>query len=346
MTTKTRGRVKCAVWDLDNTVWRGVLLEDERVELRPGVRETLAELDRRGILHSIASRNDHDLAMRRLEELGIADFFLVPQITWGPKSVSVEAVATSLNIGIDALAFIDDQPFELEEVAFAHPKVLCLDAERAATLADMPEFRPRFLTDDAGRRREMYRSGELRARAQESFEGPDEEFLATLKMVFTIDRAEVSDLQRAEELTVRTNQLNSTGVTYSYEDLAALATSDDHLLLMAGLDDRFGTYGRIGLALVEKRGTTWVLKLLLMSCRVMNRGVGTVLLHHVMRLARDAGARLTAEFVPTDRNRVMYVTYRFAGFDEVGDRDGVRVLGAPLDDIPAPPAYLELRLGG
>ncbi|MGW8848100.1 HAD-IIIC family phosphatase [Streptomyces xiamenensis] len=346
MTKDARGRVKCVVWDLDHTVWDGVLLEDGDVALRPGVLETLRALDERGILLSIASRNDHDAAMRRLEELGVAEYFLAPQITWGPKSVSVEAVAKTLNIGIDALAFIDDQPFELEEVAFAHPSVLCVNADEVGGLTGRPEFTPRFRTQDAARRREMYRSGEARVRAEESFEGADEEFLATLGMVFTIDRAQVSDLQRAEELTVRTNQLNSTGATYSYEELERLSASPDHLLLMAGLDDRFGAYGRIGLALVETAGTQWRLKLLLMSCRVMNRGVGTVLLHHVMRLARRHGARLTAEFVPTDRNRVMYVTYRFAGFEETGRNGDTLVLTAADADVPEPPAYLDLRVGG
>ncbi|GAA2359090.1 HAD-IIIC family phosphatase [Streptomyces carpaticus] len=346
MTGDGRGRVKCLVWDLDHTVWDGVLLEDGEVSLRPGVLETLRALDERGILLSVASRNDHEVAMRRLTELGIAEYFLAPQITWGPKSVSVEAVAKSLNIGIDALAFIDDQPFELEEVAFAHPQVLCVHADTVAELPGRPEFTPRFRTEDAARRREMYRSSEARVRAEESFEGAGEEFLSTLGMVFTIDRAQVSDLQRAEELTVRTNQLNSTGATYSYEELEALSASEDHLLLMAGLEDRFGSYGRIGLALVETAGPEWRLKLLLMSCRVMNRGVGTVLLHHVMRLARENGARLTAAFVPTDRNRVMYVTYRFAGFEETGRTGDALVLTAPDAEVPQPPPYLDLRIGG
>lgn len=342
---KAKGRVKCVVWDLDNTVWDGTLLEDDEVKLRPGVREALEVLDARGILHSIASRNDHDNAMQRLKELGVAEFFLSPQVNWGPKSSSVAAVAKALNIGIDALAFIDDQPFERREVSFAHPNVLCVDASEVPLFADRPEFHPRFTTEDAGKRREMYRSGEQRVQAEENFDGAAEEFLATLGMMFTIDRAQVSDLQRAEELTVRTNQLNSTGVTYSYEDLRALSASEDHLLLMAGLDDEFGTYGRIGLALVQTDGPVWHLKLLLMSCRVMNRGVGTVLLHHIMRLARDNGARLQADFVPTDRNRVMYVTYRFAGFEEVGKRDnGALILEAAVDDIPSPPSYLDLRI--
>lgn len=150
------------------------------------------------------------------------------------------------------------------------------------------------------------------------------------------------DLERAEELTVRTHQLNATGVTYSHEELDAFRCSDDHLLLVASLEDRFGSYGTIGLALIERHPELWTLKLLLMSCRVMSRGVGAVLLNHVLRLASAAAVRLQAEFVPTDRNRVMYVTYKFAGFSEVSTAGPIHVLEHSLASIPGPPSHVEL----
>ncbi|MFI9504581.1 HAD-IIIC family phosphatase [Nocardia sp. NPDC052566] len=335
--------IKCVVWDLDHTLWDGVLLENAAItELAPGIRETLAALDERGILHSIASRNDPGLAMAKLTELGIADYFLHPQIGWRNKSASIAAVAELLDIGIDALAFVDDQPMERDEVAFTHPEVRCYDATAAATLPEHAEFQPKFVTADARRRRHMYRSGIERTRAEEQFAGTNEQFLATLGMRFTIGPAGREDIGRAEELVVRTNQLNSTGIMYSAEELAACTESEDHLLLMADLDDNYGTYGQIGLALVEIADGEWRLKLLLMSCRVISRGVGTVLLNHVMRLAQAAGARLIAEYVPTERNRIMYITYRFANFTELGERDGVTLLAAPPTPAPPPPSYLTL----
>lgn len=337
------GRVKCVVWDLDGTLWDGVLLEDRAVRLRPEAVEVVKALDARGILHSVASRNDHDAAWERLTRFGLADYFLHPQISWGPKSESVARVAQRLNIGVDALAFVDDQDFERAEVAYALPGVLCRPADRLGALLDEPEFSPRFVTADSARRRAMYRSSIERDHAEHEFRGTSEEFLATLDMRMTISRAGEADLQRAEELTVRTNQLNSTGVTYSYAELDRFRTSGDHLLLVAGLADRFGSYGTIGLALVETAGPAWRLKLLLMSCRVMSRGLGGVLLNHVMRLARDRGRDLVAEFAGTGRNRAMYVTYRFAGFTEAG-RDGDRVLlRADLSRITEP-RFLRLHV--
>lgn len=337
-------QIKCVVWDLDHTLWDGVLLEQATVtDLKPGIRETIITLDERGILHSIASRNDPALALAKLTELGIADYFLHPQIGWADKSVSVAAIAQRLDIGIDTLAFVDDQAMERDEVAFAHPEVLCIDAEEIVSLADRPEFRPRQVSADARNRRHMYRASIERSVAEERFAGTNEEFLATLGMRFRISPAAAADLGRAEELVVRTNQLNSTGIMYSAEELAACATSDEYLLLMAELEDRYGSYGQVGLALVQRGAHEWRLKLLLMSCRVISRGVGTVLLHHVLRLAQDHGARLLAEYVATERNRIMYITYRFAGFTEAGERDGVTLLAAPAEPPPPPPAYLTVE---
>lgn len=339
-----RGRVKCIVWDLDNTLWDGVLLEDGDVTVRPAVVERIHELDRKGVLHSIASKNDRDAAMEKLTALGLADMFLHPQINWNAKSDSIRNIAKALNLGVDAFAFVDDQEFERAEVAHELSEVICVDILELEEALAGPEFRPRFVTDESARRREMYRGQLARDELEGEFVGTNEEFLASLEMAFTIAPARREDLQRAEELTVRTNQLNSTGRTYSYEELDALRESPDHLLLVASLTDRFGSYGKIGLALVEKRQDAWWLRMMLMSCRVMSRGVGMVLLNHILRQAASAGATVRADFVETGRNRMMQVTYAFAGFREVS-RDGAQVvLEADLGAVQPPPPYVQLEI--
>jgi FkbH-like protein len=318
------GRVKLVAWDLDNTLWDGVLLEGDELRLREDVVQVIRDLDELGVLHSVVSRNDPEQALARLRAFGLEEYFLYPQIGWNAKSSSIAQIAKSVNIDVSAIAFVDDQAFELAEVAHALPQVVCVDVADLAAAVRQPEFRPRFVTAESARRREMYRQQIVRDDAEKDFVGPGDEFLSSLEMVFTIAAAREEDLQRAEELTIRTNQLNSTGRTYSYEELDALRSSGDHLLLTAALDDRFGTYGTIGLCLVEKGATAWHLRLLLMSCRVVSRGVGTILLNHVIGLARAAGVPLRADFVETGRNRMMQITYAFAGFEEV-DRDGSRV---------------------
>lgn len=334
--------IKVLVWDLDNTLWDGTLLEGDDVKLRPGVRETLETLDRRGILHSIASKNEPRGALERLRELGLDHYFLYPQIGWSAKSLGLENIISAINIGADAVAFIDDQPFEREEVNHGVPDVLTLDATALDGLVDRPEFMPRFITDESSLRRRMYQADATRNLAQEDFEGPEEEFLAGLGMKFILSPAREEDLQRAEELTVRTNQLNATGVTYSYDELNAFRRSPDHLLLVASLDDRYGTYGKIGLALVEKGAEIWNIRLILMSCRVMSRGVGTILLSHILNLAKEAGVGLQAEFRKTDRNRMMKITYRFAGFVEAARRGDVSILENDLGNIQPFPDYVDV----
>jgi FkbH-like protein len=341
-----RGRIKCVVWDLDNTLWDGVLLEDPNVQLRPKVVQHIKELDAKGVLHSIASKNDHDTAMAKLTELGIADLFLCPQINWNAKSSSIEHITKALNLGVDAFAFVDDQEFERAEVAHGLPGVTCVDIVDIDETLERPEFQPRFVTDESAQRRIMYQSQLQRDELEKDFVGTNHEFLASLDMSFTIEPARREDLQRAEELTVRTNQLNSTGRTYSYDELDALRESPDHLLFVASLTDRYGSYGKIGLALVEKGAEVWQLRMLLMSCRVMSRGVGMVLLNHILGLAKEAGAGVRADFVETGKNRMMQITYAFAGFREAAREGNQVVLEADLSAMQPPPPYVQLHVIG
>jgi FkbH-like protein len=340
----TRKTIKCVVWDLDNTLWDGVLLEDEQVTLRAGVVHVLKALDQRGILHSIASKNDHDTAMKKLDQLGLSNYFLYPQINWNSKASSVEAIAKAINIGIDTLAFIDDQPFEREEVTYALPQVSCIDSNDLSSLLEMPEMNPRFITEDSNKRRQMYLSDMQRDQAEKEFVGPNEAFLAQLGMVFTISEAREEDLRRAEELTVRTHQLNTTGYTYSYEELNAFRLSDTHKLLISDLNDIYGTYGKIGLVLIECGTEVWTIKLLLMSCRVMSRGVGTIMVNHIMHMARKAGVRLRAEFVSNNRNRMMYVTYKFGGFKEIDKIEDLVIFESDLSRTQPFPAYVQVHV--
>lgn len=336
--------IKVVVWDLDNTVWDGVLLEDPAVAALPQVVEVIQELDRRGILQSISSKNDPDCALAKLAELGIADYFLYPQIGWGAKSAAVQKIASAINVGIDTIAFIDDQPFEREEVAHSLPEVLCLDAARVPDLLQRAEFNPRFVTEDSKNRRLMYLGDIQRNTLEQQFQGPTAQFLATLGLELTLARATEADLQRAEELTRRTHQLNTTGYTYDYDELKAFMRSPSHDLVIASLEDKFGTYGKIGLCLTERAPDHWTIKLLLMSCRVMSRGVGTVMLSYIMGLAKQAGVVLRAEFIKTPRNRMMYVTYRLANFKELRESGGVALLENDCSGTLEFPAHVAVRI--
>ncbi|MEH2170916.1 MAG: HAD-IIIC family phosphatase [Nostoc sp.] len=341
---KDKKFIKCVVWDLDNTLWHGVLLENDKVYLRENIVNIIHTLDNRGILQSIASKNDRATAIAKLEEFGFKKYFLYSQINWNSKAASLKEVARLLNIGLDAIAFIDDQLFELEEVKFTLPEILCINADEIGNILDMPVMNPRFITEDSQIRRLMYISDIERQNAEKEFVGTGDEFLATLNMNFTISSAQEEDLQRAEELTLRTNQLNTTGYTYSYDELNYFRQSENHKLLIASLEDKYGSYGKIGLVLIECQPKSWIIKLLLMSCRVMSRGIGTIMLNHVMSLAQSNNVRLLAEFVPNDRNRMMYISYKFAGFKEIDKNGNSVIFENDLTRIQTVPAYVKFQV--
>ncbi len=337
--------IKCVVWDLDNTIWDGTLLESEEVFLKPNIKEIIIELDSRGILNSIASKNNFDDAIRKIKEFDLDKYFLYPEIHWNPKSESLKKIQTNLNIGMDTILFIDDQPFERDEVLCSIPNINVADALDYTKLVTHKQLNPRFITEDSKRRRLMYLEDIKRIKEEEEFNGPKEEFLASLNMKFIISKAKEIDLKRAEELTVRTNQLNATGRTYSYNELKDFIESKNHQLLVCELEDKYGSYGKIGLALLKVEDNHCHLHLLLMSCRVLSRGVGSVFLNFILQQTKKEGKRLLADFKQTDRNKMMYATYKFANFKEISnDGMGNIILENDLSYLQQIPAYIKLEI--
>ncbi|MFE9677123.1 HAD-IIIC family phosphatase [Streptomyces sp. NPDC006259] len=333
--------VKCVVWDLDDTLWDGTLLEGDELRV-PEANGTLVRvLDEHGILQSVASRNEPGPAEEQLRGFGLDQYFLHPQLGWSAKSAALRTLLEVLNIGADSVLFVDDSEFERAEVAAALPEVRCVTREELHELVAGGRVLPRRVTAEAARRREMYQAEDRRRGHQEAFQGPPEEFLCSLAMTLRVRDATEDDLDRAAELTRRTHQLNTTGITFDRDELAELVRDPGHRVIVAELDDRFGTYGTIGLAVLST-GPEWTIRLLLMSCRVMGRNVGTALIAALARTAAAHGARTVAHFRPTDRNRQMLVTYRFAGFAVTSRSEDRIVLTLPDDRMPVVPGYVRL----
>lgn len=335
-------KAKCVIWDLDHTLWNGILAENDNVTLRAEVPNILKTLDSRGVLQSISSKNDYKLAMNKLKSFGLDHYFIYPQINWNPKSGAIQKIADAINIGKDTLVFVDDQAFERDEVTFSHPEVGVIDSGDLNGFLERDELNPQFITSDSKNRRKMYQTDIARNQIEEAFEGTKEEYLLTLELKMKIKPAAEEDLKRVEELTVRTSQLNSTGLIYTYDELVALVDDKNHDMYIVQLDDRYGTYGKVGLALIEKDDQIWRIKLLIMSCRVIARGVGNVLLYFIINKARKFGKILQAYFIPTDRNKIMYVTYKFSGFKEIGNKGEIIQLQADLSEAKNMPSYVDV----
>lgn len=316
MINETTPTLKCLVWDLDNTLWHGTLSEGDDVEVAPEIRTVIELLDDRGILQSIASKNDPAEAGARLEQLGLAGYFVLPKIGWGPKSASIEELSDQLNFAAESIAFVDDQPAERAEVAYHLPQVRCYPAEAARSLPSLAEFSPVTVTADSRHRREMYQAAFERDAARADFRGLDEDFVRSLSIQVQMSRADRDSIARVEELTLRTSQMNATGIHYSESRLREYAADPSHEVLVAVMSDRFGQYGAIGVVLLERYPMAWNLKLLATSCRVVSYGIGGQIIAWLANQAAQAGVHLVADFRATDRNRMIDIAYRFAGFTD------------------------------
>ena len=230
--------------------------------------DIIAELEKRGIVSSVASRNDPTSLDSLLSHPSLQGRFVAPQVSWEPKSMSVRRIADNLNIGLDAMAFVDDSPFERAEVQYMLPDVLVLSPGEIAEAMDAPAFYPAVSTQESAQRAQMYRQEEERRHAETAFKGDRAGFMAWCEMRLSIAPAHEADLPRIHELTERTHQLNSTGRSYSLEQLRERLHDPRWLMPAARLTDRFGDYGLIGAALVDTQ-PPW-------PSRCVARGTGDV----------------------------------------------------------------------
>jgi FkbH-like protein len=325
-------RVKVVAWDLDGTLWDGILLEDgpEGVKLRAEVAEVVRSLDRRGIVSTAVSKNEPEDALAQLARYALADYFVFPQIGWRPKSEALAAVARDFNVGVDTLAFVDDSPFEREQVRSALPSVRVYDAAEAAGLPQRPEFDvPR--TDEASRRRAFYREQQARSEAMQGFSGEYLEFLRSCEIRLTVHTQPQGRIDRLHELVQRTNQLNFSGNRYTRDDLEALLREPDYEAYAMACEDRFGAYGIIGFALVEQQ--TPRLVDLALSCRVQAKRIEHAFLAFLLARHRERGAAaLEALYRRTERNRAAGAVFEDLGFQELTRSGGTRHYRIALGD--------------
>ncbi|MFI7503448.1 HAD-IIIC family phosphatase [Streptomyces sp. NPDC049687] len=347
MTAFDPDRVKCVVWDLDGTLWDDIAVESPTDELptpRPEMLAAIDALTARGVLSSIASRSAPAVLDRLAGRPEVRERFLAPQVSWQDKSESLRRIAKDLGIAVDALLLVDDSPYERAEVEALLPGVRTLAPEDVPAL--LAAFEGREVTPESRERVHRYRTEENRRAESERFQGTREEFLRWCAMRLTVGSATPDETPRALELAARTHRLNSSGLTP--DRLRELAASDGYELYTARMTDRFGSYGIIGAALVDRTAPgTWSVPLLALSCRVAGRGAAAAFLFWLMGRARRAGAeefRVTLR--PTDANLEMRILLRQAGLrrtDDTGTTADPAVLGRSLHgDLPEPPPYLHV----
>lgn len=309
-------KIKCVVWDLDNTLWKGILIEGDDVALRPEIRQLLKHLDERGILLSVASKNDYASAWKKLEQLGVSEYFLYPQINWTPKSAGIKNIAENLNIGIDTFAFVDDNPFELDQVKGMLPEVLTVNANDIASLFSDPRFQG-STSAEARQRRQFYKEAISREQAQTEFGDNYLGFLATCGIVLEIAPYSPGDLDRVAELVQRTNQLNFSGHKYTRAQLDEILANLELEKFVLKSSDKYGSYGVVGFSIVENSAAMIQVRDFMLSCRVQGKFVEQAFFHHLVEHHNASGTgKLWVNFQQTARNKPAQQVLESLGFEK------------------------------
>jgi FkbH-like protein len=317
-------RKKCLLLDLDNTLWGGVVGEDglEGIQLSQtgeGARYRdfqlrIQELGNMGVILGIVSKNNEADAMEvfdRHENMVLRkDDFAAMKINWSAKSQSIAEIAEDLEIGIDSIVFIDDNPVEREGVRAALPEVTV--PEFPADTCELASFfeviyKNYFFTlestEEDRRRTDTYLANAKRA-AERTAAPSMEEFLAGLRTKILFRRASGDDLMRVAQLTQKTNQFNLTTRRYTEQDLRALQTIPGTRVSIASVADKYGDNGKVLVSITRRAASdTAVLDTFLMSCRVMGRFVEDQILDQLVKdLRADGLSTLRVQFIPTKKN--------------------------------------------
>jgi len=328
-------KIKCVIWDLDNTLWQGILVEDgsSNLRLKPGMREVIEELDRRGILQSIASKNNPEDAMDVLKSWNLAEYFLFPQISWNPKSESIRSIIQQMNIGPDSVLFVDDSPFELEQVRAILQEVRVLEAHEYKNLLSRPECDVPISEESANRRR-LYQVESKRRAVKQSFADDYKSFLKHCDIRMTLSAMTNESLERVHELTQRTNQMNFSGNRYDRSRLAEILQSPNLDTYVISCEDKFGSYGVVGFAIVDKREPR--LTDLMFSCRIQAKRVEHAFLAHMIeKYTSQARPTFYANCRRTPRNEPSAKVFADMGFHEAGLLNGVSLLTITRDTVSA-----------
>ena len=337
---KTR---KCLVLDCDHTLWGGVVGEDGTLGVHVGgssnpgnafaaFQKGIKRLQSRGVIIAVLSKNNEQDALdvfqkhpgMLLRETDIA----AHRIDWNDKASNLTELARELNIGSDSMVFLDDNPMERALMRQVHPEVLTPElpadpSAYAAFLASLRVFETLQLTGEDVNRTKSYAENQQRASLEQASGGDYNAYLHSLGIRVQCIASQPGSLSRITQLINKTNQFNATTRRVTDAEVAEMHASEEWILIEAHVADRFGDSGLTGVAMCEVSGSTLRIDNVLLSCRVLGRGVETTLMACIVKAAVKHGcSEISACYLPSAKNAPIADYFDKVGFAASEQPDG------------------------
>ena len=318
-------KVKCVVWDLDNTLWNGVIAEDgeEGIQLNHEIVNIIKRLDEKGIINCIASKNDQERTCGILKQMGISEYFVCSMVNWNPKSENIKKIAKILDIGLDTFVFVDDSAYELSEVRVNCPGIRVCDAHEITDYVKK-EFFNVPVTKESKSRRRSYQEIMIRNRAALESNDDITDFLISCRMKVHIAHPRPDELERCYELVQRTNQLNLSAKRLTMEEIEDSVRSDRYDAYRIKVDDRYGDYGLVGFALFDiSNGESAVLEHFVFSCRAARKRIEENFFKYMILKYKSLGFKsLDLICKRTEKNQLMQQVLSESGLFRKTDKGG------------------------
>jgi len=329
---------KCIVVDLDNTLWGGVIGEDgfNGIKLGPytqgrpflELQKILLALNKRGIILAINSKNNYDDAIHVIREhpymLIKEENFASTRINWEDKISNIQEIANELNIGLDSIVYLDDDPINRELMKASLPQILTVDLSRDPSeygqcITDLNDFNLLQITEDDIKRSKMYNEEQQRKEFKKNI--PDlENFLQKMNIKVLIKNGDNFTIPRISQLTLKTNQFNLTTKRYQEEEIKNMVNDKKFLVECAQVSDKFGDNGITGVCIVKKNDKEWNIDSFLLSCRIIGRGVEEGILGHILEQAKKEGvSKVVGQYIQTKKNEPCKDFYQKYGFEKDGE---------------------------
>jgi FkbH-like protein len=340
---------KCLVLDLDNTLWGGIIGDDGPEQIKIGTETAEAEaftafqeyclqLRSRGVLLAVCSKNSEEIARQGFEHpdsVLLLDHFSCFKANWEPKHENIKAIASELNIGLDSIVFVDDNPAEREIISAQLPAVAVPDVGSdvsgfISVLEDGRYFEPVRLSREDLKRAEQYQENAQRAAFQGRFQNYGE-YLESLEMSAEVAAFKPVYLDRITQLIGKTNQFNLTTRRYTRAQVEAIAADPSCISLYGKLTDKFGDNGLISVIIGRRENDILHIDLWIMSCRVLKRGMESMMLDALVAECQSQGiGEIRGYYIQTERNGLAAGHYAALGFKRSGGDDQHQVFKLDL----------------